>query len=92
MGLNAGVPVIALTYEQESKIRNLMERLNQEKNLFSVNGLSYQRLLDRIEHLVFDKDETDRQFQESVSSIRAEAERCNQLVLSVLIDEPRNHH
>ena len=86
MGLNAGVPVIALTYEEESKIRNLMERLNQEKNLFSVNGLSYQRLLDRIEHLVFDKDDTDRQFQESVSSIRAEAERCNQLVIRALLN------
>ncbi len=87
MGLNTGVPVIALTYEEESKIRNLMERLNQENNLFNVNALSYQGLLERIEHLLFIKDDTDRQFHESVSSIRSEAERCNQLVLGTLSRE-----
>jgi polysaccharide pyruvyl transferase CsaB len=86
MGLNAGVPVIALTYEEESKIRNLMERLNQEKNLFNVNTLSYQELLERIEHLLFVKGDSNKQFHESISSIRAEAERCNQLVLRALLN------
>lgn len=87
MGLNAGVPVIALTYEEESKIRNLMGRLNQENNLFNVNALSYQELLNRIERLLLHKDDVDRQIHESVSSLCAEAERCNQLVLRALINE-----
>jgi len=92
MGLNAGVPVIALTYEEESKIRNLMERLNQENNLFNVNALSYQELLDRIEGLLLHKDDVDRKFHESVSSLCAEAERCNHLVLRALINEPGIQH
>jgi polysaccharide pyruvyl transferase CsaB len=92
MGLNAGVPVIALTYEEESKIRNLMERLNQENNLFNVNALSYQKLLDRIERLLLHKDDADRKFHESVSNLCAEAERCNHLVLRALIDEPGIQH
>jgi len=88
MGLNAGIPVIALTYEEESKIRNLMERLNQENNLFNVNALSYRELLDKIEHLLFVKGDADRKLQKSVSSLRAEAEKCNKLVLGALIDKP----
>ena len=92
MGFNAGVPVVALTYEEESKIKNLMERLNQENNLFNVNALSYQGLLDRIEHLLLHKDDADRQIHESVSSIRAEAERCNHLVLRTLTDELGMQH
>jgi len=88
MGLNAGVPVIALTYEEETKIKNLMERLNQGNNLFNVNALSYQELLDRIEGLLFDKDVADRKLHKSVSSLRAEAEKCNKLVLGALIDKP----
>jgi len=92
MGFNAGVPVVALTYEEESKIKNLMERLNQENNLFNVNALSYWGLLDRIEGLLLHKDDADRQIHESVSSLRAEAERCNKLALRALIDEPGMQH
>ena len=88
MGFNAGVPVVALTYEEESKIKNLMERLNQENNLFNVNALSYWGLLDRIEHLLLHKDDADRQIHKSVSSLRGEAERCNKLALRALIDKP----
>jgi polysaccharide pyruvyl transferase CsaB len=90
MGLNASVPVIALTYEEESKIRNLMERLNQEKNLFNVNALLYRELLNRIEDLLFSMRNADRQPSLSVSSIREEAERCNQLVLRELINGSRS--
>ena len=88
MGLTVGVPVIALTYEEESKISNLMKSLDQEGNLFDVNTISYRRLLDRIEHLLFDRDNADRQLNQSVSSLRVEAERCNKQVLRSLIDEP----
>ncbi len=92
MGLNAGVSVIALTYEEESKIRNLMERLNQEKNLFNVNAVSYQGLLDRIERLLFGKGDADRQLYKSVSLLRAKAERCNKLVIRALMNEQGIQH
>jgi len=42
--------------------------------------------------LLLHKDDADRQIHESVSSLRAEAERCNKLALRALIDEPGNQH
>lgn len=92
MGLTVGLPVIALTYKEESKIRNLMKRLDQENNLFNVDALSYQRLLDRIESLLFVRDDSDRPLNKLVSSLRVEAERCNKLVLGALMDEPGSQH
>jgi len=88
MGLAVGVPVIALTYQEESKIRTLMKSLNQEEHLFDVNALSYRGLLDKIEHMLFVKGDASRRYHESVSSIRAEAEKCNQRVLRALLGQP----
>jgi polysaccharide pyruvyl transferase CsaB len=88
MALISGVPVIALTYKEESKLRTLMKSLNQEDTLFDVNALSYRELLDKIEHMLFVKGDASRKYHESVSSIRAEAEKCNQMVLRALIGQP----
>ncbi len=92
-GLIAGarmvVPVIGLTYREESKIANLMKRLGQEDSLFVVCNLQRQNFLDRIDYLLFEENrDVKGKLRKSVSCLCAEIEKCNELLCRTLIDDP----
>ena len=86
MGLNAGVPVIALTYTEESKIRNLMKRFDQEDRLFEVCSLDKQRLSKKMNCLLYDKDNVKKHLLQSVSTLRTEIKMCNKSVFKTVTD------
>jgi len=52
LAVTAGTPVIAVTYSEESKLRNLMNRLGQLENLFDVRELSSAAFLERVRTLI----------------------------------------
>jgi polysaccharide pyruvyl transferase CsaB len=85
MGLSVGVPTIALTHREESKIRNLMKRLDQEDNLFEVSHLEKKKLFNRAEYLLSGPDHVKTQISKMVSSTRLEAETCNELLVKTLM-------
>ena len=77
MGLTAGVPVVGLTYSDESKIRNLMRRLGQEERLFDVRNLEKQGLLTLIGDLLSGKQETRDNLSEAMAALLSQIKRCN---------------
>ncbi|MCP4402608.1 MAG: hypothetical protein GY801_35550, partial [bacterium] len=86
MGLTANVPVIALTFRQETKLRNLMRRIKQEESVFDVEGLEPEAFLRRIEHVFSQGDEIKKQLLKSVTFLRTESERSNELLCQFLRD------
>ncbi len=84
MGLTANVPVIALTFRQETKLRNLMKRIEQEESVFDVEGLEQKRFLRRIEHVFSKSDAIKKELMKSVSFLRTESEQWNELLRRVL--------
>jgi len=84
MGIVMGVPVIALTYREESKITNLMRRIEQEEELFYVDSLNTERLLERIEYIFSKKEEIKQELKEKASLLSKEAEKSNELLFSSL--------
>ncbi len=92
MGLTSSTPVIALTYREESKIRSLMKRLDQEASLFDVCKLEKWKLLNRIDYLLSRAAEVKRNLLEMVSAIQAEAEKCNEILINTLIHNTAIEH
>lgn len=85
MGLNRGIPVIALTYIYESKLRSLMKRIDQEDSLFDISSLDKRRLLNRIEYLLHKKHHVNTHLKSIVSCLRAESEKFNQLMFQTVL-------
>ena len=73
----AGVPVVGLTYSDESKIRNLMRRLGQEERLFDVRNLEKQGFLTLIGDLLSGKQEIRGNLSEEMAALLPQIKRCN---------------
>jgi polysaccharide pyruvyl transferase CsaB len=56
LALAAKTPIIAITYKKETKIKNLMKRIAQEKNLFEITSLNARHVLERILYMLETKD------------------------------------
>ncbi len=91
MGLAAGIPVVALTYSEESKIRNLMKRLGQERCLFDVRNLEKQRLLDVIKNLLSGTAEIRKKLLEEMNALRSQARWSNERLLDELAEDVHGH-
>ncbi len=86
MGLSMGVPAVALTYREEIKIKNLMRRLDQKDRLFEVGMLDKEKLLHKLTELLDRLSDAKRELEGPVESLRAEAERCNDLFQRTFMD------
>jgi polysaccharide pyruvyl transferase CsaB len=75
MGITMGVPVIALTYVNESKIRNLMKRAGREEDVFYVNNMNTEKLLTRIKNILSSNDEFKQDIREKAIYLKREAEK-----------------
>ncbi|MBI5410259.1 MAG: polysaccharide pyruvyl transferase family protein [Nitrospirae bacterium] len=80
MGLSMGVPVLALTYADESKISNLMKRVGREEDVFHVNDLDAEKLLSRLKAVLARNDEFKRDLREKVIHLKREAEKSFELL------------
>ena len=87
MGITMNVSVVALTYTEESKITNLMKRIGQEDSLFDVRKLDKKKLLTRINYLLSEKGGVKRHIKKEVTSLRGEAEKCNEKFYRTLQSE-----
>lgn len=85
MGFAAGVPVIALTYAEESKIRNLMKRLGQEESLFDVRSLSEEKLAESVGKALSGRTEIRSSLSAAVDSLRFQAEKCNDALMDMMM-------
>jgi polysaccharide pyruvyl transferase CsaB len=80
MGISMGVPVIALTYVNESKIRNLMKRIGHDEDVFYVNDLDTEKILSRIENIVSRNNEFKQDIREKAVYLKREAEKSIELL------------
>jgi polysaccharide pyruvyl transferase CsaB len=87
MGLCMGVPVIALTFRRESKLRELMRRLKQEENLFDASALECDRFLAQIESLLSEKIAMKPQIEETVGHLKFAVENCTAMMIQRLKEE-----
>src|SRR3990172_12406637 len=75
MGISMNVPVIGLTYKEETKISNLMNRIDQNENLFEVDDFDRERILNRVEHILSKKEYFKQVQREKHSLLSQMAER-----------------
>jgi polysaccharide pyruvyl transferase CsaB len=80
MGIAMGVPVIALTYKDESKISNLMRRIDREDHLFYVDNIDTEKILFRVEHIFSRNDECRRELETKAGILRKDAEKSIELL------------
>ena len=66
MGLSMATPVVALTYQKESKISDLMNRVGQAESLFDICSLNKEQLLNRIRHLLPERNNIREQLEKAV--------------------------
>jgi polysaccharide pyruvyl transferase WcaK-like protein len=85
MGLTVGIPVMALTYKEEPKIKNLMWRMNLQDNIFYVNRLDKQKLLNKIKHILSKKKEIQEKVFRSVDTLKDEFNKGNELFIESLM-------
>ncbi len=85
MGLNRGIPVIALTYKKESKLLNLMKRIGHEDMVFNIEDIDRSQLLEKIDHVFLEKDDVKKHIQLSVSSLQDEWESNNELMFQTVL-------
>lgn len=85
MGLTVNVPVIAITYKEESKLKNLMKRINHEDKLFNVCDLEKEKLLEKIDYILSENKEIKEDLKKIVSSLREEIEENNDLLFNTLM-------
>lgn len=81
MPLGVGVPVVALTYAEETKVGNLMKRLGQEERLFDVRNLSARELLAVMNGLLSGAGPARREIFEEVAALKRQAGQCNDRLL-----------
>lgn len=88
MGISMNVPVIGLTYKEETKISNLMNRIDQNENLFEVDDFDRERILNRVEHILSKKEHFKQVQREKHSLLSQMAERgLERLLKAVEYDE-----
>lgn len=80
MGISMGVPVIALTYVNETKIKNLMKRIGLEEDVFYVNDLDTEKFLVRIENILSRNKELRQDIKEKAVYLKREAEKSIELL------------
>lgn len=92
LGLTAGLPVIALTYAEESKLRELMRRIGEEESLFDVRRLDGGSLLARVCQLMDTSGQRKESHAGPVPGLRAEIGRFHgALVERLAILVPTTH-
>lgn len=77
MALAAGVPVVALTYAEETKVRELMLRIGEEESLFDVRALDAGRLSARISRLLDEGGRARERHRNAGRALRKEIESFN---------------
>lgn len=75
MGISMNVPVIGVTYKQETKIANLMDRMDLANNLFIVDELCKEDFLKQVEFALSYKEELKFHISKKYSLLAKEAER-----------------
>lgn len=84
MALRMGVPVMALTFRQEMKLRFLMARLGLNGQCFDIESLAMENFLSQITQVLAAGSELKERLRASLSSLQAELETCNTHVLNAL--------
>jgi len=87
MGLSMARPVVALTYKNEIKVKDLMRRVDQMENLFYVDNIEKERLLKRIHFLLSEKKQVTEQLEKAVHSLRGDSEAFNSLWIKKMISK-----
>ena len=88
MGISMNVPVIGLTYRQETKIANLMKGIEQTKNLFIVDEpFSREKLLSQVEAILSNKEYYRLFLKGKQSILTKRAERGIESLLKVIEDD-----
>ncbi|MBI5575776.1 MAG: polysaccharide pyruvyl transferase family protein [Deltaproteobacteria bacterium] len=87
MGLAAAVPVIAMTYEEETKIRNLMYRVGREKYLFDVRRLDRNALVGAASDLLSESPGRRDILSEKLALMKSQAEKCNERMIETFLEK-----
>lgn len=87
MGISMNVPVIGLTYQQEIKVANLMNRMGLKENLFMADELCKERLLKQIESILSNKEYFRLYLRKQHSILAKEAERGLGSLLKMVEDD-----
>lgn len=80
MGISRCVPVIALTFREESKLVNLMKRTGMEKEIFYANELNAKVMLGRIDNILTKHDEMKNELKEHAAVLTREAKEGIELL------------
>ncbi|RJQ51134.1 MAG: hypothetical protein C4526_10760 [Nitrospiraceae bacterium] len=87
MGISMGVPVVALTYGNEPKIRSLMERAGRGEDVFYTDSLDAGKLADRMGEIISRNEEFRRDIGDKARYLKREAEKGIEL-LSGKLSQP----
>ena len=83
MGISQSIPVIGLTYKQETKITNLMKWIGQGENLFFVDELNRENILNHIEAILSHKEHLKLSLRKKKSVLAKRAEIAIESLLKV---------
>lgn len=84
LGLAAGIPVVALTYEEETKLRGLMTRIDEEESLFDVRSLDGEKLGRRIGRLLDADEKAANGYRNGAAGLRGEIEMYNRGLFEIM--------
>ena len=83
MGISQSIPLICLTYKQETKITNLMKWIGQGENLFFVDELNRENILNHIEAILSHKEHLKLSLRKKKSVLAKRAEIAIESLLKV---------
>jgi polysaccharide pyruvyl transferase CsaB len=86
MAMNMGTPAIALTYAEESKLKNLMKAFDRQESIFEVTGLDKQKLLLALESLILEGNRVKQELRTKAASFRNVALDCNTSMIRSLVE------
>ena len=83
MGVSQNVPVIGITYKQETKIANLMKWIGRGENLFFVDELNRENILNHIRAVLSNKEHLKLSIRKKKSVLAKRAETGIESLLKV---------
>ncbi len=88
MGISMNVPVIGLTYRQETKLANLLKGIDQTKNLFIADEpLDKEKLLNQMKDILANKEHYRLFLKEKRSILIKKAEMGIESLLKLIEDD-----
>lgn len=87
MAAAMNVPLISISYEQETKLKSLLELLNQSHNFFRVENLNRDEFVKYVESVLFQRKTIKNYLREKTYFLREEAMRTLDLAMKCKLSE-----